>query len=99
MRRGPWVWIVAAEAVLTLLVARTLWTWRDDPYVFLADVPYMEWSSIGLTVSLLLTLALVSREQLWPRRCGWSLTAARLCLLPCLALAWYPAMSPYISLW
>ncbi|MFD5573777.1 hypothetical protein [Streptomyces cadmiisoli] len=99
MRPGPGVWIVAAEALLTLVVARTLWTWRDDPYVFLADVPYMKWSSIGLTVSLLLSLALVSREQLRPRRLGWSLTAARVCLLPCVALAWYPAMSPYISLW
>nr|WBO79339.1 hypothetical protein SBE_003034 [Streptomyces sp. SBE_14.2] len=98
-RPAPRVWIVAVEAVATLLVARTLWTWRDDPYVFLADVPYMEAASIGLAVSLVLTLALVSREQLWPRRVGWSLTAVRVCALPWPALAWYPAMSPYLSLW
>ncbi len=93
------LWFLAAEAVLALLVARTLWTWRDDPYVLLADVPYLLWSSVGLTLSLAVSLALLSREQAWARRVGWSLTVARLCLLPLLALAWYPAMSPYISLW
>ncbi|MCM1973533.1 hypothetical protein [Streptomyces sp. G1] len=98
-RTGPRVWIVAAEAVATLVVARTLWTWRDDPYVFLADVPYMTGVSIGLAVSLALTLLLVSRAELWPRRVGWSLTAVRVGLLPAVALAWCPAMSPYVSLW
>ncbi|MGW7050627.1 hypothetical protein [Streptomyces sp. NPDC054887] len=93
------LWFPAAEAVLTLLVARTLWTWRDDPYVLLADVPYLLWSSVGLTLSLAVSLALLSREQAWARRLGRSLTVARLCLLPLPGLAWYPAMSPYISLW
>ncbi|GHB32203.1 hypothetical protein [Streptomyces chryseus] len=93
------LWFLAAEAVLTLLVARTLWTWRDDPYVLLADVPYLLWSSVGLTLSLAVSLALLSREPAWARRVGWSLTVVRLCLLPLLGMAWYPAMSPHISLW
>ncbi|MEV5340275.1 hypothetical protein AB0K93_17630 [Streptomyces sp. NPDC052676] len=93
------LWSVSAEAVLTLLVARTLWTWHDDPYVLLADVPYLLWSSVGLTASLAVSLTLMTREQVWARRLGWSLTVTRLCLLPVLCLAWYPAMSPYVSLW
>ncbi|MCX4987274.1 MULTISPECIES: hypothetical protein [unclassified Streptomyces] len=92
-------WFVGLEAILTLLVARSLWTWRDDAYVFLADVPSMLWLSIGLTASVVLSLVLLSRGYVWLRRLGWSLTVARFCLLPLIDLVWNPAMSPCISLW
>lgn len=92
-------WFVTVEAVLALLVARSLWTWRDDAYVALADVPYLPWLSVGLTATVVLSLALLSRDHIWLRRLGWSLTVVRLGLLPLIALEWNPGMSPYISLW
>ncbi|MFF3611922.1 hypothetical protein [Streptomyces sp. NPDC002580] len=92
-------WFVTAEAVLAWLVARSLWTWRDDTYVPMADMPRLPWLSVGLAASVVLSLALLSREHTWARRLGWSLTVARLCALPLIDLEWNPAMSPYISLW
>ncbi|WP_030617294.1 hypothetical protein [Streptomyces fulvoviolaceus] len=96
---GRGLWFVSVEALLALLVARSLWTWRDDAYVAVADVPYLPWLSAGLTASVVLTLAMLSRRHPWLRRLGWCLTVARLCVLPLLDLEWNPGMSPYISLW
>ncbi|MGW7055086.1 hypothetical protein [Streptomyces sp. NPDC054887] len=92
-------WFVTVEAIWALLIARSLWTWRDDAYVFLANVPYMPWLSIGVTASVVLSLVLLSRDHIWLRRLGWALTVVRLCVLPLIALEWHPTMSPFISLW
>lgn len=96
---GPAFWCVALEATLTLVLARTLWTWRDDAYVYLPTAPYLPWLAAALTVSVPAGLLLLSRERAWARRAGWALTAARLCLLPLIWETWLPAMSPYVSLW
>ncbi|WP_093804387.1 hypothetical protein [Streptomyces sp. Wb2n-11] len=92
-------WFVSMEAIWALLIARSLWTWRDDASVFLANVPYMSWLSVGVTASVVLSLILLSRDRIWSRRIGWALTVVRLCLLPLIALEWHPGMSPFISLW
>ncbi|MEU9569966.1 hypothetical protein AB0D62_08765 [Streptomyces massasporeus] len=56
-------------------------------------------ASVGLAVSVVVTLGLLTREQRWMRRLGWTLMALRLCLLSLFDLMWVPAMSPYVSLW